>query len=121
MPLKYADPNQVKVEAYQYYQQCIDRYARTKHNKDYIELVRARKDYTNKSQYARNHHPDILNPDQQDLSEFISNQANQIITLTNKIARLRRALSIANKQLALPVDKRDPEVITNLVTLESNP
>lgn len=121
MPLKYLNPNAAKTEAYQYYQSCIDRYARTKHNKDHAEMIRARKDYVNKAQYARNHHPDILNPNEQDTRDFIRRQASEIVTLTNKVARLCRALSIANKQLALPVDKRDKNVLDNLATLESNP
>src|SRR6266436_7799790 len=120
--LKYVNPEATKVEAYQYYQTCVDKYARTKHSKDYIELIRARKDYTNKAQYARNHHPDILLNNTPSLHVLIEQQDRRITKLEARNAQLRKALSVANHLLAKyvtlikldDVDNPDHKVIQNL-------
>jgi hypothetical protein len=135
--LKYPDPARAALEAYQYYQACIDKYKRTNHSKDYAEVVRARKDFQRKSQYARNHKPpDNPSPDANTSSRSVGHPedirtANKALTIEylqhelakqrDKNARLRKALKTANEQLSLPVDDRDPIVLRNLITLESNP
>ena len=115
--LKYADPEAAKLEAFQYYQSCVDRCNRTKHTKDQIEMIRARKDYQNKAQYARNHQR-LSN--EADNNVLIAQQAQQIIKLQEKNRQLRKALMAANQQLRLPIDKRDPQMLHKLRLVEHN-
>lgn len=117
MPLKYANPEEAKTLAYQYYNACIDKHNRTNAIKDHQEMVRARKDYQNKAQYARNHQGDVQDPNKS-LSLVIQELEAQRDTLREKNSQLRRALTIANRQLATPVDQRDPKVLHNLRKIE---
>lgn len=112
--LKYANPEEAKIQSYQFYQLCVDKFRRTGHAKDHSEMVKARKDFQTKSQYARTHPPDVKNDDLTSLRALVRDQGIALSDLRRKNAQLRRALSIANAQLVLPLDKRDVDVVERL-------
>jgi hypothetical protein len=121
MPLKYADPEEVRTVAFHYYQSCIDKWKRTNHSKDQAEMLRARKDYQTKAQYARTHHKDILPDSCASPNQIIDYLNAELTKQREKNKKLRRALSLANEQLRIPcstcgklVDKRDLKILHNL-------